>query len=204
MDRANVPSLHLALKAAYGSYVQRNLNVLTSCLRKLATTAAGLEYLLCCRRCHVYPTFISRSIKFAKLGRNLERLATRLPQRMLRAAIRDVRVRFLALEREVDSLWANLFRIVFDATLWNALVSQKDSVFFTAHSTASLHLKRKFVALFAVFPNDSYTDDVPYRANQSNKDLLQRSTPIQASSQRLSETDLDLSGRVEQVANSRL
>ncbi len=108
---------------------------------------------------HTSSTFISQSIKFAQIGRHLERLAEKLPKRMLRAGIRDIRSRIVRLECQVDALWAGLFRTVLDATLWNGLVEQKDTYFSFVQLSSSLRLRRKFVALFCAkypVPNDPY------------------------------------------------
>ncbi len=155
-----VPTFHQMLKTVYGSPCYRDLNILSTCLRKSATTEAGWEFLLRCRRCHVFPAFITRSIKFAQLGRNLERLARRLPVRMLNAAIRDMRIRTICLQQEIDSVWRSLFRLILDPCIWNQLVQQKDNYYNLHYTLATQKLKKKFVKLFAVYPNDTYTDNV--------------------------------------------
>ncbi len=153
-----IPKLHLALKAEYGSDCARNLNCLSTLLRKLAITDSGLTFLLKCRGRRVFPAFISRSVKFVRTGRHLERLAEKLPTRMLRAAIRDLRSRLASLQKEVDSVWVRLFSIVTDVALWNGLVQQKDSLFASILATSTLRLRHKFTGLF--HPNFELAD--PY------------------------------------------
>ncbi len=104
-DPEVIPRLHGALKAKYGSDCNRNLNTLSSLLRKRATTSAGLRCLLKCRQYHVFPAFITRSIKFSQLGWHLECLAEKLPARMLRAATRDIRSHLARLQGDVDAIW---------------------------------------------------------------------------------------------------
>ncbi len=142
-----VPALHRALTAKYGSICNRNVNHLTIVLRKLAMTTSSLDFLLRCKRFGVFPNFISRAVRFARNGQCMRRLAERLPLRMLRASIRDTRVRLGHLERDLDGAWLCLYRTVSDARLWNALVGQKDAYYTTIYSAATLRLARKFAAL---------------------------------------------------------
>ncbi len=93
MDLEKIPKLHSLLKLNYGSDVHRNLNRLSALLRKLALSTTGLAFLLRCRRANVFPAFIRRSVRFSRLSHHLDRLAARLPRRILRAAIHDVRSR---------------------------------------------------------------------------------------------------------------
>ncbi len=78
MDPVQIPGLHGALKVRYGRNCHWNLNALTTHIRKMAITAAGLDYLLKCCRHHVYPKFVSRSVRFYQLGHHLERLAEKI------------------------------------------------------------------------------------------------------------------------------
>ncbi len=66
----------------------------------------------------------------------MEKLASKLPRRMLTAAIRDARARVVRLQRDVDAVWRSLFVKVTDVCLWNALADQKDAVY-SATFTAS-------------------------------------------------------------------
>ncbi len=129
MDPEKIPRLHLALKATYGSDCVWNLNRLSALLRKLALSSTGLIFLLRCRRFNIFPKFVLRSVRFARLGRHLERLAVRLPRRILHAAIRDVRAREACLQQELNFVWNSLYRLITDASLWNRLVFQKDNYF---------------------------------------------------------------------------
>ncbi len=128
-DPEEIPKLHGALKALYGSQCFRNLKHLLSLLKKRATTTTGSEFLLRCHYFHVYPAFIRRSVKFSFLGRHLERLAARLPRWMLRAAIRDMRTRLATIQRDLDCVWENFARIL-NHKLWNALVAHKDQFYY--------------------------------------------------------------------------
>ncbi len=99
---------------------------------------------------------MTRAVRFAKLGRHLEWLAERLPRRILRATLGDVRSRIAHLQQDVDATWLCLFRLIDDIDLWNRLVAQKDQ-FFTALYVASLvRLRRKFITLFVMCPNHPY------------------------------------------------
>ncbi len=117
-----VLNLHSALKAKHGSVCRRNLNKLTTTLKSLAVCSTGLVFLLRCRQMNVFPSFIKRAIKVCPLGHFMERLAYRLPRRMLRAAIRDLRSRQSRLQTELDFLWSVLYRMIPERDLWNALV----------------------------------------------------------------------------------
>ncbi len=169
MDPEKVPSLHLLLRNRYRSLCKRNLNSLSACLQKSASTYAGLEFLLRCRRCHVFPAFVSRSVKFAQLGRTMERLARKLLHKILRVAIRDMRIQSMDLQEEIDSYWRYLERMVTDVFFWNMLVKQKDCYFDAQYLLSSQKLKKKFIRLFAVYPNDSYTDNVSLLFQETEK-----------------------------------
>ncbi len=178
LDPESVPSLHQNLKNIYGSPCDRNLNHLTICLRKLAITSSGLEFLVRCRDFHVFPNFIHKSIKFARLGRSLQRLAVRLPHRMLNAAIRDLRVRSLQLQQDVDSIWLCLFRTIRDRGLWNELVNQKDNYYQTIYGASNLRLRKKFIRLFAIYPNDTYCDVDVSEQNLPNLSATSRDSEL--------------------------
>ncbi len=125
------------------------MNQLTTLLRKLATSAAGLEFLINCRDCCVFPAFISRTFRFAPLGRSMHRLARKLPMRLLRATIRDVRARLANLDWDISVVWSCLFRTIRNTELWNTLVSQKDTFFSSMFAASTDRLRRKFRALCA-------------------------------------------------------
>ncbi len=149
--------LHEALFAHYGSFCRQRLNDLTTLLRKLANAVSGLVFLLKCHRYRVYPRFIARSIKFTRLGWHMERLAGRLPGRMLHAAIRDVRSCTSHVQWDLDATWKALFRTVEDTLLWNRLVDQKDAFYSSTLMASTRRLQIKFVALFAFnLPEDPY------------------------------------------------
>ncbi len=159
MDPVFVPALHGALTAEYGSNCHRNCNDLSACLRKLSGSVSSLVFLLKCRQYRVFPKFISKSIRFCQLGRHMERLAHKIPRRLLSAAIRDIRARTSWLEKEADSIWNSLFRMVIDAHLWNALVQQKDWQYYSSLMSSTSRLQKKFVRLFrGEVPNDPYCD----------------------------------------------
>ncbi len=160
MDPVLVPFLHQALHATYGSICKRNVNYLSALLQKLAITTAGLEFLVKCRQFNVVPAFISKAVKFSRLGPHMERIASKLPLRMLRAAIRDLRVRLGRLQKDTTATWMFLYRIILDTVFWNALTFQKDNYFASILFSETTRLKRKFIRLFAVYPNHSYTDGV--------------------------------------------
>ncbi len=128
----------------YGSHCHRNLNSLTTLLWKLAVSSIGLVYLLKCRHYHVFPAFAMRSVKFTHFGHHLERIAEKLPRRILRVAIRDVRSRVALLQLKVDAIWNCLFSIVTRTDLWDALVLQKDSYYSSVYATSSTRLQKKF------------------------------------------------------------
>ncbi len=81
--------MHLNLKQEYGSDCHKELNALTTLLCKLATTTAGLGFLLRCCRHVVFPRFVADCVQFADRGPNIQWLADRMRLRILRAAIRD-------------------------------------------------------------------------------------------------------------------
>ncbi len=135
------------LATNYGSACHRRTNRLSTVLRVLAVSTAGLTFLLRCRTCAVFPNFISRSVRIAHTGRHLERIVAKLPQRLLRAAIRDTLARTARLQREVDSIWTALFTTITDVSVWNAIVTQKDNSFHYHHSVASSRLAKKFSIL---------------------------------------------------------
>ncbi len=135
------PTLHLALKALYGSELSREMNHLTSLIRKLALVSCGLEFLIQFRHNHVFPRFISNAASFACHGEHLSRLARRLPIRMLRAAIRDNRVRLAQIQWAVDNLWIRLYDVIQDDFYWNSIVVQKDALFDRSCQTATCRLR---------------------------------------------------------------
>ncbi len=147
MDPDRVPVLHQALKAAYGSGIQRNSNRLTALLRSLAGSIASLAFLLECRRSDIFPLFISRMVRIVPTGQHLQRLTEKLPRRLLRATIRDVRTRLAYFQKEVDCLWTVLHGVISDPSLWNGLVMQKDSLFAHTLTLATQRLERKFRTL---------------------------------------------------------
>ncbi len=155
-DLAMVSTFHQALNAKYGTDCCRNLNILSALLRKLVVSSSGLVYLQKCCFHRVYLAFIAQSVKFSQLGHHLERLAYKLPGRMLRATIRDVRSCIAHLEKEIDSVWIRLFWTITDVILWNNLVKQKDIFYASILTTSSLHLRKKFVGLFYRAPDDPY------------------------------------------------
>ncbi len=167
MDPVLVPKLHQALKATYGRLCFQNISHLTTLLRTVAKSNASLVYLLNCRWYRVYPPFVTRSVRFGQPGRNLERLAARLPQRILRAAIRDARSRLALLESQVNTIWTLLYRTITDVRLWNALTLQKDFYYSYYLRLASQRLQRKFFALRA-WPSDGSVHD----AQDRNRSLL--------------------------------
>ncbi len=62
-----------------------------------------------------------------------------------------------------------------DIDLWNKLISQKDNYYHSIHSATTLKLKKKFIKLFAIYPNDSYTDGLPILGSESrNRNLSGR------------------------------
>ncbi len=196
-----VPKLHSVLNTTYGS-CHRNLNSLTTVLRKCAISTAGLVYLLKCRRHKVFPAFVTRSVRFMQLGQHLQRLAGKLPLKMLRAAIRDMRARCTQLQWEIDSIWRDLYSVIIDSELWNALVWQKDSYYSSIYRTATVRLRGKFAALFTSCPTDPYLDvdkrsvsaqtalslEIP-RSSASN-DLVCKLTFDMNTDQRLTDTGL--------------
>ncbi len=147
-DPAN-PSLHVAVKAYYGSGVSRDLNHLTALLRKLAFVTCGLEFLLQCRHNNLFPKFISNAARFACHGYHLSRLVESLPKKMLRAAIRDNRSRLSGIQHSADNCWMRLYNIIRDEALWESVVSQKDAFFFRTFADSTNRLQRKFAGLFA-------------------------------------------------------
>ncbi len=156
-DPTKIPRLHSALKALYGSFCKRNLNCLSALLQKHAITTSGLQFLLKCRQYHVFPVFITRAINFSQLGRHLERIAEKLPARMLRAAIRDLRARLAGQQSDINDVWSDLFEQITDQVLWNALVDQKDAFYGYHRCKATKRLQAKFIGLFARgLPNDPY------------------------------------------------
>ncbi len=157
-DPLPVPRLHSVLTTTYGSHCRRLLHQLTGLLKKTAVAVPGLVFLLKCRRCSVFPSFISRTVNFARTGPCLARLVHRLPRRILGATIRDQRTRVAALQKELDVVWTTLYRLITDASHWNALVQQKDHFYSFAFTTTTWRLQKKFVVLFHVIPNDSYCD----------------------------------------------
>ncbi len=87
----------------------------------------------------------------------MEKLASRLPGCMLRAAIRDGRSRTTRLQWDINAIWRSLFQTVEDVSMWNALVDQKDTLYSSALMASTCKLQRKFVALFAFdVPEDPY------------------------------------------------
>ncbi len=154
MDLEFVPNLHSALRARYGSHVNRNSTTLSALLKKLSIVSTGLLYLLKCRDSKVFPAFVTRSVKFATLGLHLQRLASRLPRRLLRAAIRDMRAREARLQAEIDAVWHLLFRTVKDARFWNALVRHKDAQFDFFYQISLHRLEQKFARLLPERPRD--------------------------------------------------
>ncbi len=144
-----VPSLHAVLKLRYGSQIHRNLNSLSTLLHKLAVVATGLAFLLQCKWNNVYPAFVMHSVRFTCTGRHLERLANKLPCRILCAAIRDVCVRLSGLQKDVDDVWLDLYSTVTDTQLWNILVTQKDRAYFSMHISSTARLSNKLGLLFA-------------------------------------------------------
>ncbi len=150
-------TLSRALTATYGSEARRCSNKLTASLRKMALATCGLQFLLQCRRHHVYPKFSSDCLRLSQNGEHLTKLVRKLPGRILRAAICDSRQRVFETQWSVDFYWMSLHAIVKDSTLWDAFVSQKDSMYFQAVSAASLRLRRKFTALFTCPPNSAYS-----------------------------------------------
>ncbi len=112
----------------------------------------------------------------------MERLAAKLPGRLLRAATRDVRTRLAQLQTEVDALWETLFHTITDARLWNALVAQKDNFYFAIHASVTDRLKRKLSALF-ISPPGNETDSY-FASNVTDlehRDSSFRSVPLNAS-----------------------
>ncbi len=88
----------------------------------------------------------------------MERLAERLPTRMLCAATRDLRIHLVRLQRDVDVAWTELFRTIRDSHFWNALTCQKDAFFCSVLASETVHLHRKFIRLIAVLPIHPYSD----------------------------------------------
>ncbi len=148
-DPGKVPSLYGALKVNNGGKCHRNLRLLSTLLKKRASTAVGLRFLLKCREYHMFPCFITRSVKFAHLGHHLEWLSEKLPERMLRAAIRDVWARLATIQEDLDSVWVNLYDRILDNALWNALVAHKDDFYYNQLETCTKRLAKKFTGLFA-------------------------------------------------------
>ncbi len=134
-------TIHRALILTYGSSIRRELNVLTASLRKMALAVSGLQFLLQCRRHHAVPRFASDAVRFAQQGDHLRRLAEKLPGRILRAAIRDSRQRLFQTQQTIDIYWIRLHKIIKDHRLWNAVVEQKDAMFYRAVCEASLRLR---------------------------------------------------------------
>ncbi len=166
--------------------MQRNLNTLSALLWKIANSTASLVFLLKCRDYRVFPVFISKAVIFSQTGHHMTMLAGRLPKRLLRAATRDLRARLGQLQRDVDSLWERLFLQIEDIRLWNALVTQKDDVYFSTFSTASQRLGKKFAGLFHKKfgpPNDSFCQLSQTTSTDSHSDAFRSLMPIQSSNQ---------------------
>ncbi len=62
---------------------------------------------------------------------------------------------------DLDAIWLELSRIITDASHWNTLVKQKDEHYLLMFMASTRRLQRKFVGLFRVYPNESYTDAFP-------------------------------------------
>ncbi len=160
-DPELIPFLHGALRARYGGSCYRNLQVLSALLKKYTISTSGLHFLLKCLHFHVFPSFISRTLKFARtghVGRHLERLSERLPARMLRATIRDSRARLASIQTDLDAVWCNLYQQITDTCLWNALVGHKDHLCENLLFASNKHLQKKFTGLFARVPNHAYCE----------------------------------------------
>ncbi len=203
MDPLPCPGIHGVLNTIYGSRCHRTLEHLTSLLRKTAVSVAGLVFLLRCRRCNVFPSFISRTVNFPTNGIHLQRLAARLPRHMLATAIRDARLRVAALQKDLDATWVALTNILTDSRFWNALVQQKDNYYSAKFMAASWRLQKKFVRLFHIIPNDSYCDQAAdamlEQARKSRTDLqspqVRSPSDISASSSKVADSDPIISDR---------
>ncbi len=162
MDPIQNPGLHSALNACYGSRCCWSLKHLTALIQKAATSLAGLVFLLKCHKFGVVPSFVTKSVRFTCLGQHLERLAAKLPQRILSAAIRDTRAQLAALQKSLDATWVFLYETITDSRLWNTLVCLKDQFYLEIFMTVSWRLKKKFVVLFRIIPDDPYCNEAVY------------------------------------------
>ncbi len=170
MKNPEVLCIHNELKRVYGSPCHSDLNALSTLLRKLATTSAGLEFLVGCREVGVLPSFVANCMVFTQKGPHLQRLAEKIRTRILKAAIRDSRQRMGRLQKDVDECWIRLFHLVTDPKLWSILVEQKDASFFRQFHRTAWRLRLKFVSLCAAGAEMTFSENYRHRSPVSAND----------------------------------